>query len=719
MGTCRYKQKCSVFLKSLGISEAYFLQEFDRCYCSTCAARIPDVLERDSAHGCPYEVPKGWCGFGLRTKPTAAAEDVFNKWAMSFHGCPNGVISSILKQGELLMPGDKMIDGQTLPNRLTRGGDDRLGLYTSPSIKYSELDIYTKPVQWQGHTVRTVLQCRQNMDVRSPELCVSGETIGWTRRFGDASFSPHFANEEIERFTKARGSIIPTRVLVGLDIKTREQEEDKKRKREEEEEERQEKERWKQARISYFQYQLSKKHAAVASARDALRQAEAAAAKAQEDTARAVGEEAAAAAAAAAEGAVAVISQREWKKTPGEVVNLLLKMLPSRTGLRMVESRGARGLRIPVPSMSRQWFQNAISDLVLVTRKEVCLARFQIEDVEAEVLAGALKENASVLWLNLSDNLIGAAGAQALADALRENVSLPLQKMYLSNNLIGAAGAEALADALKENTSLPLQELYLCNNRIGAVGAKAIAEALKQNASLQVLYLCNNQIGAAGAKAFAEALKQNASLRKFGFSNNQIGDTGAESLFAAVKENVSLKLKELNLCTNKIGATGAEALAEVMQNNVSLQLQVLDFRDNPIGNVGAEALARMLKGNASLQTLDLWNSQIGAAGAQVFAEALKDNVWLEKLYLGNNQIGDAGAEALAAALEGNASLHSLKSVSLANNQIGDAGAQALAAALKGNASLNLSKFDLSGNNQIGDAVRKSIQAQKSKSYIYM
>ena len=48
----------------------------------------------------------------------------------------------------LLKPGDVLLDRTKLPNRLTRGGEDgrgkgRIGFYTPPSIKYSELDSYT------------------------------------------------------------------------------------------------------------------------------------------------------------------------------------------------------------------------------------------------------------------------------------------------------------------------------------------------------------------------------------------------------------------------------------------------------------------------------------------------------------------------------------------------------------------------------------------------
>ena len=68
------------------------------------------------------------------------------------------------------------------------------------------------------------------------ELCTL--PITYTQKKNSATDAPAAAPKGSvqESFTKARGSIIPTRVLVGLDIQTREQEEDKKRKHEEEEE---------------------------------------------------------------------------------------------------------------------------------------------------------------------------------------------------------------------------------------------------------------------------------------------------------------------------------------------------------------------------------------------------------------------------------------------------------------------------------------------------
>ena len=129
-----------------------------------------------------------------------------------------------------MMPGDRLMDGTQLANRLTGGGEDgagkgRIGVYTSPSILYSELEIYTQPEEWNGSKVFLVFQCRQDMTLKPPALRIEGETIGWEHRFGDVPISSHFPNSQIERYTDSSNSIIPYRILVAMNVVTREAEE--------------------------------------------------------------------------------------------------------------------------------------------------------------------------------------------------------------------------------------------------------------------------------------------------------------------------------------------------------------------------------------------------------------------------------------------------------------------------------------------------------------
>ena len=82
-----------------------------------------------------------------------------------------------------------------------RSAEQDYGERLRPSIKYSELDIYTKPICWEGSQVRIVFQCRQDMKTKFPSLRIEGETIGWEKCFGAAPISRHFPNNEIERYT--------------------------------------------------------------------------------------------------------------------------------------------------------------------------------------------------------------------------------------------------------------------------------------------------------------------------------------------------------------------------------------------------------------------------------------------------------------------------------------------------------------------------------------
>ena len=315
-----------------------------------------------------------------------------------------------------------------------------------------------------------------------------------------------------------------------------------------------------------------------------------------------------------------------------------------------------------------------------------CIGECKKEQSDFHVeLARTFGSSLRLTKLNLCYNGLNAAGAAALAEALKTNTTLTL--LDLTGNDLNAAGAAALAEALKTNTTLTV--LDLTGNDLNAAGAAALAEALKTNTTLTELYLSGNNLNAAGSAVLAEALKTNTTLTLLYLSGNNLDAAGAAALAEALKMNTTLT--ELYLSANYLNAAGAAALAEALKMNTTLT--VLDLSGNDLNAAGAAALAEALKTNTTLTELYLSGNNLNAAGSAVLAEALKTNTTLTTLHLSNNNLNAAGAAALAEALKTNTTLTVLN---LSGNNLNAAGAAALAEALKMNTTLRL--LDLSDNN---------------------
>ena len=99
---------------------------------------------------------------------------------------------------------------------------------------------------------------------------------------------------------------------------------------------------------------------------------------------------------------------------------------------------------------------------------------------------------------------------------------------------LGELGAKVVAEAMATNSVT--YELDLEANNIGAAGAEALGEMLKINVTLRLLDLRkNNEIGAAGALALAAGLLQNRGLRRLSLSRGSVGDEGRRALEDAEK----------------------------------------------------------------------------------------------------------------------------------------------------------------------------------------
>ena len=144
----------------------------------------------------------------------------------------------------------------------------------------------------------------------------------------------------------------------------------------------------------------------------------------------------------------------------------------------------------------------------------------------------------SLQTLELQDNGITAATAMGLSQSLCAS-TCPLTDLDLSWNLLRAAGAWAIADGLKDNTTLRC--LRLSWNAAGQKGGVGMAEAMRVNTGLRTLDLQHNGIDGVAAIMIADALRDsNKHLTSLDLSHNPLGRKACESVMRALTTNSSL-----------------------------------------------------------------------------------------------------------------------------------------------------------------------------------
>lgn len=222
----------------------------------------------------------------------------------------------------------------------------------------------------------------------------------------------------------------------------------------------------------------------------------------------------------------------------------------------------------------------------------------------AQAIADALVSGSILTKLNLSDNELGPEGGRAIAEALKHQQSV-LTSLSLFNNSIGQGGAEALADALQSN--IVLTSLDLGANQLDAQAGKQLAEALLVNTSLRLLNLDRNCLGAEGASAIAELIKSGQGpLAAISIADNQLcvmqshgqhiyNDSGIKAIASSLAD--SKFLTSLNVRKNDLDAHAAKAFAKALAANATVNQFQLDMRSNRIGDKDEPAVRECVKGH--------------------------------------------------------------------------------------------------------------------------
>lgn len=275
-----------------------------------------------------------------------------------------------------------------------------------------------------------------------------------------------------------------------------------------------------------------------------------------------------------------------------------------------------------------------------------------LNDMAAQAVAGLIKANHTLRFINLGSNDIGPVGAGHLASAL----SAPdcgLQALSLNSNPLEDAGVMALAEALR--TSSSLYALDLSNVHMGVQGLVAVCSAMgaegEGNTSVQVM-----DIGApiihmqqdTTVLSIARMLASNTTLTELGLSKHGLVDSQFETLVSyGLLRNSSLT--SLDLRANKLSGFSGAQLERLIADRQ--RLESLNLSHNMLGDAGALGLARCLPYCHWLTALDLRSNNMGEQGLVALAEVLPLAAHLQTVLLWGNHMGPVACRALADALE--------------------------------------------------------------------
>ncbi|KAH0795143.1 Leucine Rich Repeat family protein [Histomonas meleagridis] len=315
----------------------------------------------------------------------------------------------------------------------------------------------------------------------------------------------------------------------------------------------------------------------------------------------------------------------------------------------------------------------------------VCLRKNDFSLMGAEALAGALRSNVPVYWLDLRDNpQIGDRGIESIACSLTSNTNLTgLDVIKCGCNELGAA---ALADSLLDNHTLKtlliqdelnfnainslgrlfeaptcsLQALYLWHCSLTAKLLEELCMSLRMNCSLTTLALSYNKIDDKGAIYLADMIFKNKSLLKLQLGANLFSTHTAGYFGVALSKNATLQF--LDLSRNNLRSYGVWPIAVSLMNNKTLK--TIDLRYNSIDSSGAEILCELIAKNTSITVMRLSGNTFDSNSIKMIAEKLKVNKTLKDLELNEVSMTSDGFVALCNALIIN---NTLEHISLSKN----------------------------------------------------
>jgi len=180
-----------------------------------------------------------------------------------------------------------------------------------------------------------------------------------------------------------------------------------------------------------------------------------------------------------------------------------------------------------------------------VTLTELSLARNNINARGVRQLAEVLKHNTTLSILSLGSNPLGSEGYAAFSMCLAHKTR-GLSKIDLSDTGLDERAMKHLGDGLRENSSI--LSIDVSKNSIGDTGSVVLGdmlssvEVLHVNSSLSQINASSNKITANGAKRFLEAIQVNGAILDLDLSGNEIDNKTLDDVENWLKINRKLSV---------------------------------------------------------------------------------------------------------------------------------------------------------------------------------
>lgn len=325
-----------------------------------------------------------------------------------------------------------------------------------------------------------------------------------------------------------------------------------------------------------------------------------------------------------------------------------------------------------------------------VTIRSIHFGVNDITDIGGVMLASAFLINRTVSHVYAPGNTFGDDTAAAWAFVLRSNFEV--KHLDLSWNIIGYRGAEALSQTFKKNNGFTLD---LGQNRLGDEGCRYLAEATMQagNELHHTFNVWQNDIGKDGGLAVAEMVEKNMNLTQLNLSWNSCGScVGPLAKAMAVNQGCGafvprpedeLKKEAAALVEDGFRKVEDYKYSKGQETKIIIRQIWHQTPDLPacgvvnlnlsqclVGDLGCDELGKLFAANGYLRYINLsWNN-IGAPGMIAMCEGLMNSQSLIVLNLAHNKITDEAAPALSKFISSTTSLEGLY---LQRNEMTDKG----------------------------------------------